>query len=158
MTTNVLEYKGYQGSIEVSIEDKVLHGKILHIVDLVTFEAQTPEGLEQAFQEEVDEYLAFCKEEGVEPDKPFKGSFNVRVGPGTHKRLVMAATRANVTLNDTVRRVLTTWLDECPEGFAVSHHHTHEYRVVNADSENTYSGAISLTARQTQRQPRMIMQ
>jgi predicted HicB family RNase H-like nuclease len=75
-----MEYKGYQGSIEVSLEDNVLHGKILHIVDLVTFEAQTPDGLRQAFEGEVDEYLTFCEEEGVAPDKPFKGTFNVRVG------------------------------------------------------------------------------
>ena len=69
--SNLLEYKKYQGSVEVSLEDNVLHGKILHIVDLVTFEAQTPKGLRQAFEQQVDEYLIFCEEEGVAPDKPF---------------------------------------------------------------------------------------
>ena len=71
MSEHVLKYRGLQGSVEVSLEDNVLHGKILHIVDLVTFEAQTPEGLRQAFKQQVDEYLAFCEEEGVAPDKPF---------------------------------------------------------------------------------------
>ena len=60
---NVLKYRGLQGSAEVSLEDNVLHGKILHITDLVTFEAQTPEGLRQAFETQVDEYLIFCEEE-----------------------------------------------------------------------------------------------
>ena len=69
--SNFLEYKGLQGSVEVSLEDNVLHGKILRITDLVTFEAQTPKGLRQAFKQQVDEYLAFCEEEGVAPDKPF---------------------------------------------------------------------------------------
>ena len=70
---NVLKYRGLQGSAEVSLEDNVLHGKILHITDLVTFEAQTPEGLRQAFEQQVDEYLVFCEEEGVVPDNPFIG-------------------------------------------------------------------------------------
>jgi len=72
--SNLPEYKGLQGSVEVSLGDNVLHGKILHIVDLVTFEAETPEGLRQAFETQVDEYLIFCSEEGVAPDKPFSGT------------------------------------------------------------------------------------
>ena len=70
MMSNFLEYKGYQGSVEVSLEDNVLHGRVLCIDDLVTFEAQTPEGLRRAFKQQVDEYLIFCEEEGVAPDKP----------------------------------------------------------------------------------------
>ena len=71
MSEQRLEYKGYQGSVEVSLEDDVLHGKILRITDLVTFEATTPKVLRRAFKQQVDEYLAFCEEEGVAPDKPF---------------------------------------------------------------------------------------
>jgi len=71
MNEQRLEYKGYQGSVEVSLEDSVLHGRVLCIDDLVTFEAQTPDGLRQAFKQQVDEYLVFCEEEGVVPDKPF---------------------------------------------------------------------------------------
>jgi len=61
--SNLLEYKGCQGSVEVSLADGILHGKILRITDLVTFEAQTPEGLRRAFKQQVDEYLIFCEEE-----------------------------------------------------------------------------------------------
>jgi predicted HicB family RNase H-like nuclease len=69
--SNFLEYKGYQGSVEVSLEDDVLHGKILRITDLVTFEAKTPDGLRRAFEQQVNEYMGFCEDEGVVPDKPF---------------------------------------------------------------------------------------
>ncbi|MCE8035342.1 type II toxin-antitoxin system HicB family antitoxin [Billgrantia tianxiuensis] len=156
MKANVLEYKGYQGSIEVSLEDNVLHGKILHIVDLVTFEARTPEGLREAFEQEVDEYLAFCEEEGVAPDKPFSGTFNVRVGPDIHKRLAMAASRAGKSLNVTVTQVLEKWLDDCPQGFEVLHRHTHEHRVVRIDDE--YMGAMALTTRKAPTQPKVLLQ
>ena len=81
----MMEYKGEQGSVEVSLEDNVLHGKILHIVDLVTFEAQTPEGLQQAFKQEVDGYLAFCEEEGVAPDKPTEPSDPERDALAAHQ-------------------------------------------------------------------------
>lgn len=145
MKTKVLEYKGYQGSIETSVEDNVLHGKILHIVDLVTFEGQTPLELKQAFEEQVDEYLEFCREEGVAPDKPFKGTFNVRIGEENHKNLALAASRAGISLNDTVTRIINAWLDECPDGFSVKHHHTHEHLLVHEDtSADLYRGAVQL--------------
>jgi predicted HicB family RNase H-like nuclease len=144
MKPNVLEYKGYQGSIEVSLEDNVLHGKILHIVDLVTFEAQTPEGLQQAFEEQVDEYLAFCEEEGVSPDKPFSGTFNVRLGPELHRELALAASREGLTINVTLKRVVETWLRDCPDGFRVVHHHNHmhEHFHTPAPEADTFRGGI----------------
>jgi len=72
MSEQRLEYKGYQGSVEVSLEDDVLHGKILRITDLVTFEAKTPDGLQQAFKQEVDEYLAFVVREKAMSDITFE--------------------------------------------------------------------------------------
>ena len=69
--SKVMEYKGYQGSVDFSLEDRVLHGKILHINDLVTFEAESLAALEEAFHEAVEDYLddysEFCEEEGYNP-------------------------------------------------------------------------------------------
>ena len=45
---NVLEYKGYTGTVEFSAEDKVFFGKIPGIRDVVTFEAETVKKLIQA--------------------------------------------------------------------------------------------------------------
>lgn len=147
MKPQILEYKGYQGSIEASIEDNVLHGKILHINDLVTYESETPAGLMDAFEAQVDDYLEFCREEGVEPDKPYKGSFNVRVGSSIHKRLVLAATREGMSLNETVAKVLANWLDDCTDGFSVTHLHKHEHRLVTSsstDGHKFFRGSIEL--------------
>lgn len=144
MKLNVLEYKGYQGSVEVSVEDNVLHGKILHIVDLVTFEADTPEGLKAAFEEQVEEYLEFCEEEGVEPDKPYKGSFNVRLGPDLHRDLAIAATREGLGINETLKRLVEAWLRDCPSGgFQLAmHHHSHEHFHAPTIDEDTYRGTV----------------
>lgn len=147
MKPQVLEYRGYQGSVECSIEDGVLHGKILHIVDLVTFEAETPVGLKQAFEESVDDYLETCVEEGVDPDKPYSGTFNVRVGPELHRKLALVASREGLGINETLKKVLETWLRECPDGFQVVHHHNHmhEHYHAPAPEADTYWGEIDIS-------------
>ncbi len=50
--------------------------------------------LKKAFQDSVDDYLAFCKERGEEPEKPFSGQFVVRAEPELHRAVVTAAKRA----------------------------------------------------------------
>jgi predicted HicB family RNase H-like nuclease len=64
----MLEYKGYLGSVEYSNEDKVLHGRLEFIRDLVTYEGKDATGIRSAFQEAVDDYLELCEAEGCRPD------------------------------------------------------------------------------------------
>ena len=52
------EYKGYTATIEVA--DDVLHGEIIGIRDVVTFEADSIPELQRAFEDSVDDYLEFC--------------------------------------------------------------------------------------------------
>jgi predicted HicB family RNase H-like nuclease len=94
-----LSYKGYIGSLRYSKEDKTFCGKIEMIRSLVTFEADNAADLESAFQEAVEDYLATCKEQGITPEKPFKGVFNVRIRPELHKAAYEEALRAGVSLN-----------------------------------------------------------
>lgn len=72
MSNKTLNYKGYSGSVEVSIEDDCLHGSLLFINDLVTYEAESPAALEQAFRNAVQHYLDKCAREGLTPDKPLQ--------------------------------------------------------------------------------------
>lgn len=94
-----LEYKGYTGSIEYSEEDEVLYGKVLGIQGLLSYEGETGKELESNFKETIDTYLADCKAEGRSPEKPFKGSFNVRVSPTLHQKAALLAREAKVSLN-----------------------------------------------------------
>ena len=43
---------------------------------------------------------------GVEPEKPLKGSFNIRVGPELHRKLVAGASRSKMPLNRYVAELL----------------------------------------------------
>ena len=54
----------------------------------------------------MDDYLKFCKEVGKEPDKEYKGSFNVRINPDLHKKLAIIAMKNGDTLNTSVEKAI----------------------------------------------------
>ena len=101
-----LEYKGYIGSIEYSPDDSLLYGKVLGINGLISYQGATGSDLEKDFHEAIDIYLADCKSNGSEPEKPFKGSFNVRVSPSLHQKAALLAKEAKVSLNNFVAEAI----------------------------------------------------
>ena len=54
---NLLEYKGYYGSVEYSSEDVLLYGKVLGINSLISYEGESVAELQQDFEWAVDDYL-----------------------------------------------------------------------------------------------------
>jgi len=106
MKQNILRYKGYTAAVEFSAEDSLLYGKIDGINDFVDFMGESVKEVEQAFHEAVDDYLDFCKEMGKEPEKPYKGSFNVRVSPELHRAAASMARESGLTLNGFVENAL----------------------------------------------------
>lgn len=108
--SEMLEYKGYNGSVLYSAEDRVLHGRVVGIRDGITYEGSDVDSLERNFKKAVDEYLRFCKEERKNPDTPFKGSFNVRLGHELHKRAALYAETHNQKLNSVVHDALEEYL------------------------------------------------
>ena len=103
---SVLEYKGYHTKIEFDSDDMVLRGKIEGINDFVDFECDDPKNVEKVFREAVDDYLQFCEEVGKEPEKEYKGSFNVRIAPELHKKLVIFALKNGESLNSAVEKAI----------------------------------------------------
>lgn len=69
MVSNILYYKGYYGKIEYSAEDKVIYGKIMGIHSLISFESESATDIETEFHNAVDDYLSYCEEESIEPEK-----------------------------------------------------------------------------------------
>jgi predicted HicB family RNase H-like nuclease len=132
------EYNGYIGSAEVDIESRTLVGKLLFIRDSIGYSANSVEGLEAAFREAVDDYLATCAEEGDEPDAPCKGSFNVRIGPDRHRLVAIAARREGVGLNDFVCSALDDAIRVCKPRTVL---HQHEVTVMLAGKPSvTFTG------------------
>ncbi len=101
-----MSYKGYIGTVRFSEEDDIFHGKIEAINDLIMFEGTSVKELKKAFHEAVDDYLETCKAMGREPQKPFKGSFNVRIPSDLHRKAAAKATMMGVSLNQLVQKAL----------------------------------------------------
>ena len=110
---NTMEYKGYVGSVEFSEEDALFFGKVLGVRALISYEGENARDLVEDFHSAVDDYLELCAAEGVEPEKAYKGSFNVRISPELHKKATIAAMAEQISLNrfveeSIVRAVLAT--------------------------------------------------
>lgn len=114
MATNKLMHNGFTGSYEVSLEDECLIGKVLFVDDIITYEGETVAELTANFQAAVDRYLAYCKKTGKAANKPYSGTFNVRVGPGLHREAVIAASEASVNLNEFVTSAIETAVRKGP--------------------------------------------
>ena len=103
---NTMTYKGYLGSVAYSEKDNVFFGKIEGKNGLVNFEGESVKELTDAFHEAVDDYLAYCKDEGIEPDKSYSGVLNVRLTPAIHRKIAILARQAGQTINAYIKETL----------------------------------------------------
>ncbi|WP_231599061.1 type II toxin-antitoxin system HicB family antitoxin [Crocosphaera watsonii] len=108
----MMQYKDYFGSIHYSDEDKIFYGKVEYIRSLISFEGEDVASLRESFEGVIDDYLALCDEKGIEPEKPFKGSFNVRVGSKMHRQAALFAQQRGLNLNKLVTDALERYLTE----------------------------------------------
>ena len=106
MTDNLLRYKNFYGSVEYSAADECFFGKIIGTTDLITFEGESVDSLKIAFAEAVEDYVVLCKKAGKEPQKSFKGSFNIRISPELHRKASVIASREGISLNAFVERAI----------------------------------------------------
>ncbi|MDD3788312.1 MAG: type II toxin-antitoxin system HicB family antitoxin [Petrimonas sp.] len=103
-----LKYKGYIGSVEFSLEDNILFGKVLGIPSLLSYEGETLESLKKDFEGAVSDYLNYCKQENIKPEKPNFGSLNIRLGTNTYFKAVKEAQRQGISLNRYINRAVET--------------------------------------------------
>lgn len=103
---NTMTYKGYEASIAYDEEAELFHGEVMNLRDVITFQGQSVAELKIALTDSVEDYLAFCKDRGETPEKPFSGQFVVRVEPPLHRALATAARKAGLSLNKWVATTL----------------------------------------------------
>lgn len=102
-----LRYKGYLGTIDYSEEDNILFGKVIGMSrDAITYEGATVDELKADFKAAIDSYLALCDENGVEPQKIYSGSLNIRISPDTHGRLASIARTRGTSINNVIKSAI----------------------------------------------------
>lgn len=107
---NTIEYKGYIGSVEFSEEDCLFFGKVQGIRALISYEGATASELLEDFHGAVDDYLALCSEQGVAPEKAYKGTFNIRISPELHRQAAIYAAMQQISLNSVVESALSSYM------------------------------------------------
>jgi predicted HicB family RNase H-like nuclease len=97
----MMEYKGYVATVEYDDSVRRLHGRVVNSgpYPIATFEALDVDGIEREFKRSIDEYLASCEEDGVEPVRPFSGKLNLRLGSDLHQEVAFAAESEGTSIN-----------------------------------------------------------
>jgi predicted HicB family RNase H-like nuclease len=103
---DILQYKGFIGSVHFSAEDECFFGRIEGIDDLITFEGQDVTELNKEFQEAVEDYQELCKLTGKSAQKSYKGSFNVRITPELHRKAAKKSLMLGMSLNQLVQKAI----------------------------------------------------
>lgn len=103
---NTMEYKGYVATFGYDDSADAFHGRLVGIRDVVDFYGRDVEGLKAEMRESVEEYLAFCAERGVEPEKTWNGKMTIRPDDEQHRRFVTAAAVRGQSVNQWMIEVL----------------------------------------------------
>ena len=106
-----MKYKGYIGKAEYDEEARIFAGEVINSRSVITFQGSSVDELEKAFRESVDDYLAWCAEDGVAPEKPYSGKFNVRFNPELHQQASVAAKVLGISLNAFISRAVAHELE-----------------------------------------------
>ena len=67
-SNGLMRYRGYFAKPEYSAEDRIFYGRILGISDLVDFQFEEADDIENEFHKAVDDYLQYCMENGKCPE------------------------------------------------------------------------------------------
>lgn len=94
-----MTYKGYTATVSFDPDAEVLHGAVIGLRDVITFQATSVEALREEFRASVDDYLAWCEELGRQPDRAYSGRVLVRMDSDLHRDLAAAAQREGTSIN-----------------------------------------------------------
>ena len=103
---NAMSYKGYEAIVAYDEDADLFHGEVVNTRDVITFQGRSVDELRAALTDSIEDYLAFCRERGEDPEKPYSGQFVVRIDPSLHRAVASAAKRAGASLNKWVATAL----------------------------------------------------
>jgi len=104
--TNLLKYKDYYAQIAFDPSADSFHGRVIGIQDVIDFYGRTPEELREEFKNSVEEYLAWCAEEGTRPEKTWLGKLTIRIDEDLRRRLAIVAAGRGESVNAWIAAVL----------------------------------------------------
>lgn len=106
-----LRYKGYTGTIDFEEDGSYLTGYVLGLRrDGISYEGTSLEELIQDFHDGIDDYLESCREDGIEPEKPYSGKLVLRLPSALHGEAAEKAAAAGISLNEFITQAVRAYI------------------------------------------------
>jgi predicted HicB family RNase H-like nuclease len=67
--------------------------------DVIDFYGRTPDELREEFKNSVEEYVAWCAEEGTKSEKTWLGKLTIRIDEDLRRRLAVVAAASGESVN-----------------------------------------------------------
>ena len=100
----MLNYKGYIGQVEFDDENRIFTGSVINTRAVITFQGSSVNEIEKEFKNSVEDYIEWCKEDGIDPEKPYSGNFSVRFTPELHQQIAIYAKILGMSLNSFIEK------------------------------------------------------
>ena len=100
--SSIMEYNGYHAKVEFDDKDNIFVGTVIGLNDMLGFHGKSVDELAASFRDCIENYLSWCMESGKKPEKEFRGVFNVRIVPESHREAAIEAAKDGITLNQFV--------------------------------------------------------
>jgi predicted HicB family RNase H-like nuclease len=95
----ILTHDGFTAEVGYEDGDRLMHGSVINTRAVLHFAGGNIEELRQAFADTIADYRKWCKERGVEPEKPYSGTLSLRITPELHRRVAHKAARVGESIN-----------------------------------------------------------
>ena len=95
----ILKHDGYIADIIYEDGDETMRGATVNTRAVLHFAGRDIAELKSAFADTIEDYREWCRERGVEPEKPYSGALSLRIAPELHRRIAEKAAEAGESVN-----------------------------------------------------------
>jgi predicted HicB family RNase H-like nuclease len=106
MLSNIISYRNYHAEIKYDPSADAFHGRVLGMRDVISFYGRTPDDLRAEMRAAIDDYVAWCKEEGARPEKSWAGKLTLRPDEEVRRRVLIAAAARGQSVNAWINQVI----------------------------------------------------
>jgi predicted HicB family RNase H-like nuclease len=86
-------------ALKMQIDFSKFHGEVTGLKAVITFQGATVDEIEQAFKDSIDDYLDWCQERNVEPEKAYSEKFSLRMPPDLYVKIAAQAVQSGMSMN-----------------------------------------------------------
>lgn len=95
-----MKWRDYAATIDYDQEMRLFHGRVVNANSVISFYGASVQELEAEFERSMLAYLETCRENDIQPDRPYSGRVNLRVPTTLHRDLALAAAAEGKSINE----------------------------------------------------------